>query len=77
MKATVSGGNWGRCTQVQHFAQHHAGRQAFADQAHDFAHQQQLLGAPLRLGRGAGVAWMGKCGQGRGHGRTQARSWPA
>ena len=33
--------------EVQHLAQHHIGRQAFADQPHHLAHQQQLLRPPF------------------------------
>ena len=43
--------------QVQHFAQHHGGRQALADAAHHLAQQQQLLRTPvgrLQLGLGGG-----------------------
>ena len=52
--------------QVQHLAQHHFGREAAPDEAHHFAHQQQFLGAPGRVG----------CDRWRAHARHSAKSAP-
>lgn len=59
--------------QVQHFAQHHLGREALADQAHHFAHQQQFLVAPGRVGAARSGGGDGRCG----HQRHRAKSPPA
>ena len=56
--------------QVQHFPQDDLGRQAFADQAHDLAHQKQLLRAPLRVGG----RWLGDRIGERGHIRTKQKA---